>query len=152
MTTNRSPSRVSTIRLPSRRTPFTTRPTTSESGGCTERSTNGVASRMRSRRAPTTRSRSASTYTVTSGSSGIVAHERIDDAIDRLTVLGDVLAMPGLERVAGFLEHAHRRRVPLEDARLQSAEIERPERVFGDCAQRLGRDAAAPVRLTQPVA
>ena len=61
MTTNRSPSSARTIRLPSRRTPLTTRSTTSDSGGSTERSTNGVASRRRSRRAPTTRSPSAST-------------------------------------------------------------------------------------------
>src|SRR4051794_13532548 len=59
-----------TIRFPSRPTPVTSRPTTSVSGGSAERRTDGGASRTRGRRGPTTRSRRASTYTVTSGSSG----------------------------------------------------------------------------------
>src|SRR5919108_6516645 len=70
MTTKRSSSSAMTMRLPSRRTPVTARPTTSASDGSTERSTNGVVSRRRSSRAPVMRSRRASTYTVTSGSSG----------------------------------------------------------------------------------
>ena len=55
MSTKSSPSSAITIRLPRRRRPVTARPITSAGGGSTERSTKGLASRMRSSRAPTTR-------------------------------------------------------------------------------------------------
>ncbi len=59
-TRNRSPSSPSTIRLPMRRSSRTVRPSASRSGGSTERSRNGLASRARSYVCPSTRAPIAS--------------------------------------------------------------------------------------------
>src|SRR5262245_28782967 len=58
------------MRFPSRRRPVTFRPITAVSGGSTVRSRNGLFTRTRPRRSPTTRVASAAMYTSTSGSSG----------------------------------------------------------------------------------
>jgi hypothetical protein len=60
-TTKRSPSNARTMRLPSRSTPTTVRPSTAEIGGVTERSRNGWRIEMRSRRWPTVLAASRST-------------------------------------------------------------------------------------------
>src|SRR5438309_7579729 len=59
--------------------------------------------------------------------------------------------MARLQRVAGLLEHAHRRRVPLEHARVQAAEVEGHEGILGQGGDRFGGDAAAPVGFAEPV-
>src|SRR5580765_8496099 len=70
MTRNNSSSNSSTMRLPMRRTPRTGLPVSASSGGVTDRSTNGLLSVTAVIEWPATRAARASTYNVTSGSSG----------------------------------------------------------------------------------
>ena len=70
MTRNASSSSSQTTRLPSRRMPVTSLPSAACMGGSTERTRNGLARRMRCRRRPTIRGRSACRYSSMSGSSG----------------------------------------------------------------------------------
>src|SRR5581483_10538626 len=69
----RSPSTPIAMRLPTRLTSSTRRPSSADGGGAVERSRNGPRIEIRSRQRPRIRSRSASTYTVTSGSSGTMS-------------------------------------------------------------------------------
>jgi hypothetical protein len=71
ITSDRSPSSAITMRWLRRLTARTFLDSTSAIGGVTERSTNGLPNRTRTSDCPTMRVRRHSTYTVTSGSSGI---------------------------------------------------------------------------------
>src|SRR5712691_3954943 len=71
MTMKRSSSVAMTIRFPTRRTSRILFPSSCDGAGSTVRRMNGLARRRRVSGCPRRRSRRASTYTVTSGSSGI---------------------------------------------------------------------------------
>src|SRR5580658_2078847 len=84
----RSPSSSRTTRLPSLETPVTFAPAMSLTDGFHVRSTKGFPTRMPARTCPAARAATASTYTVTSGSSGKLSplralRERHVDGLDR---------------------------------------------------------------------
>src|SRR5688572_28444309 len=77
---------------------------------------------------------------------------RVEHAVDELPVLGDTVALYGLAHKSDFIQHAHRSRIPLEHRCFEAREPRILLEMLEHRAACCRHDAAAPKRLTQPVA
>src|SRR5260370_12636058 len=83
---------------------------------------------------------------------GSATERRVDERVADAPVLDDEASHPPFEDVAGLLEQARRRRIPLENRGLDTLEAEFGERVASSALERLGRDPFSPEVFADPVA
>src|SRR5438876_974867 len=78
--------------------------------------------------------------------------ESVKYLVDELSVLQDARAQDAFAREAGFFQHAHGSRIPLEHWGFEPHEVEARQDRGRHALNCRGHDAAAPEGLAQPIA